>query len=178
MRWCKGDASQADEKLLPSIDVLVCLVGSPPVPTFSKRRYEEQLFMNGTSCVNAIESAARAGIKRVVLMGAQLPLGFNSDRFAYAKGKRLAFEAAEKFSNISSEHSAIVLQPGAIYGKRYLDNGKVISLDWFLKPLAMVTPWRFVSVDLVAKKVAEAVIESEPYSGKFTVISNKEISKG
>jgi nucleoside-diphosphate-sugar epimerase len=175
VRWCKGDASNADEKLLARADVVICLVGSPPLPTFSKQSFEDQVFMNGTTCVNAIESAQRAGVKRVVLLGAKTPFPMNSDRFGYTKGKRLAVQAAKKFAAASDEHSAVVLQPGVIYGKRHLASGKVVPLEWFLGPMATFMPWQFVSVDAVAKRIAHAATEGEPYQGKFTLFSNSEI---
>lgn len=177
VRWCKGDASQPDEKLLESVDVLVCLVGSPPLPTFSKQSYDEQVFINGESCVNAIQAAGRAGIKRVVLGSAQIPALLNSDRFGYAKGKRLALEAAREFADRSKEHTAVVLQPGAIYGKRNLPSGRVIPLDWFMQPLSVVMPWQFVSVDAVADCMVKAVLDNDPFAGKFTVLSNREIAR-
>lgn len=175
VRWCKGDASDADQQLLASADVLICLVGSAPLPTLSKQAYAQQLFMNGTTCVNAIESAAQAGIKRVVLLGAKIPLPLRTDFFAYSKGKNLALEAARKFAQLSDQHSAIVLQPGAIYGKRHLSNGRVVPLDWFMGPLAKIMPWQFISVDAVAKKIAHAATELAPYEGTFTLISNSQI---
>lgn len=177
VRWCKGDASKADEKLLSSADVLICLVGSPPVPTFSQKSYEHQVFMNGTSCVNAIQSAQRAGIKRVVLLGAQLPFPLKTDKFGYAKGKRLALEAAKAFADESDLHTAVVLQPGAIYGRRHLPNGKVLPLHWFMKPMSVIAPWQFISVNEVADCVVQASLDDQPYLGKFTVISNSAIRK-
>lgn len=177
VRWCKGDASQADEALLASIDVLICLVGSPPVPTFSQESYEHQVFMNGTTCANAIKSAEKAGIKRVVLLNAQIPLPLRTDRFGYAKGKRLALEAAEAFAEISEHHTAVVLQPGAIYGKRHLANGKVVPLHWFMRPFSVIMPWQFVSVEDVADCIVRAVIDDKRYRGKFTVLSNRDLAK-
>lgn len=175
MRWCKGDAANADEQLLSSADVMVCLVGSPPLPTFSQESFNQQLFMNGETCINAIESAQHAGIKKVILMGAKIPFPLNTDRFAYAKGKRLTLEAAEKFAASSVEHSAVVLQPGAIYGKRHLSNGRVVPLDWFMAPLAKIMPWQFVSVQTVAERIAHAALNVEPYQGKLTIVSNSQI---
>jgi nucleoside-diphosphate-sugar epimerase len=175
VRWCKGDASNADEKLLARADVVICLVGSPPLPTFSKQSFEDQVFMNGTTCVNAIESAQRAGVKRIVLLGARIPFLMDSDRFGYAKGKKMAVQAAEKFAETSEQHSAIVLHPGVIYGKRHLASGKTVPLDWFLGPMATFMPWQFISVEAVAQRIAHAATEDEPYQGKFTLISSSKI---
>jgi len=175
VRWCKGDASAAKLDLLASADVMICLVGSPPLPTFSEKAYEQQLFMNGTSCVNAIESAYQAGITRIILLGAKVPFPLRSDRFAYFKGKELALSAAQRFADRSSEHTSIVLQPGMITGRRSLANGRAIRLDWLTAPIAPIMPWQFVSVDRVARRIADAALQSQPYAGSCTVITNSEI---
>ena len=175
VRWCKGDASEPCTQLLPSADAIVLLVGSPPLPTFSKEAFEEQVFMNGTTNANAIKAAAEAGVKRVVLLGAKIPFALNSDRFGYTKGKRMAFNAAKEFSEISDEHTAVVIQPGVIYGRRYLKSGKSIALGTFMKPMSYVMPWQFVSVERVAERIADAALADEPYAGKFTVIPHLKI---
>lgn len=174
VRWCKGDASAPDIKLLETIDILVLLVGSPPIPTFSNKSYLRQVFMNGTTNVNAINAAAEAGVKQVILLGAKIPCIINTDKFGYAKGKRLALEAARNFANLSDQHSATVLKPGAIYGKRHLSNGKVVHLDWFMAPLSKVMPWQFVSVDAVAKSIAHMAIDSGG-KGEFSIVGNSDI---
>ena len=125
VRWCKGDASQPDTQLLQRLDGLITLVGSPPLPTFSKQAYDEQVFANGTTNANAIKGAGEAGIKRVVLLGAQLPFFMRRESFGYAQGKKIAMQAAKDFSELSSEHRAIVIQPGMIYGRRYLKSGSL-----------------------------------------------------
>lgn len=173
VRWCKGDASKPDTKLLEQVDVLVLLVGSAPLPTFSKESYDHQVFMNGTTNVNAIEAAADAGIKHVILLSAKIPWPINTDKFGYAKGKRLAENAAQTFAELSHQHSATVLKPGAIYGKRYLSNGKVVRLDWFMSPLSKIIPWQFVSVGAVASRIADIALE--PTIDQFRIIENRNI---
>ena len=175
VRWCKGDASQPCTQLLPSADAVVLLVGAAPVPTFSQQAFDDQVFMNGTTNVNAINAAAEAGIKRIVLLGAKIPMLMNTDRFGYVKGKRMALEAARAFSELSDQHTAIVIQPGVIYGTRHLKNGKSIALGSVMKPLSYLMPWQFVSVDDVAKHIAHAALSEEPYSGKFTLVPHSKI---
>jgi len=175
VRWCKGDASAPDTQLLERLDGLVTLVGSPPVPTLSKSAYDEQVFMNGTANANAIREAGEAGIKRIVLVGAQIPFPLRGDRFGYSKGKRIAFEAAEQFSKLSSEHRAIVIQPGMIYGRRHLKSGKSIALDLIFKPLSWIMPWQFVSVEKVAERIACEMLCDDPNKGQFIVIKNSQI---
>lgn len=175
IRWCKGDASEPDEQLLQRMDVLICLVGSPPIPTFSKQAYEQQVFMNGSSSVTLIEKAQQAGIKRIILLGAKIPYLLQSDSFGYAKGKRMALDAAKEFAAAAPENQATVLQPGAIYGTRHLDNGKALRLDWFMRPLAVLMPWQFVSVQRVAQRIANIALSDVPQDPRMQVISNRDI---
>ena len=175
VRWCKGDASEPDTKLLERLDGLVSLVGSSPLPTFSQEAHENQVFMNGTANARAIRAAGEAGIKRVVLVGARIPLLFRGDRFGYAKGKRIAMEAAREFSELSQDHRAIVIQPGVVYGQRYLKSGKMISLTTAFKPLSLFMPWQFVSVEKLAERIACEMLCDDPNKDRFIVIKNKQI---
>jgi len=175
VRWCKGDANTPDLKLLESAHVLICLVGSPPLPTFSKESFENQVLMNGITNVNAIQAAAQAGVKRLVLLGAKIPWPLDTDRFGYAKGKRLSLEAAKDFAQLSDEHTAVVLKPGAIFGKRHLRNGKVVPLDWMMAPMTKILPWYFNSVDAVAARIVEAALNDTPYLGNYTIIESRAI---
>jgi nucleoside-diphosphate-sugar epimerase len=173
--WKKGDANQPDMELLATCDVMVCLVGSPPIPTFNADAYEQQLFMNGTANVSAIEAAGKAGIKRLVLLGAKIPESIQGDRFAYAKGKRLSLEAALKFSELSKEHQATILQPGGIYGTRHTAGGMPIPINWVLAPLAKIIPSQLVSVDRVADRIADAALCANSDTVAFSVIANSHI---
>lgn len=175
VRWCKGDASDPDPKLLKAADTLVLLVGSPPIPTLSKESYAQQVFMNGTTNVNAIEAAAEHGIKRIVLLSAHVPWLMRTNHFGYYKGKALALNAAQQFAEQSEQHSAIVLKPGAIYGKRYLKNGKMVPLDSFMSPLSKIMPWQFISVERVAQRIANAALNEHPYADQFTLIEHCDI---
>ena len=174
-RWCKGDANQPCQELLSTADSLVCLIGSPPIPTLSKDAFEQQLLLNGTACVSVIEAAQQVGIKRLVLLSARVPFPLRTERFAYFKGKEMAKSAAEKFAQTSGEHSAVVLLPGMITGKRALKNGKFVRLDIFTAPIAPLMPWQFVSVERVARRVADAALSEEPYTAKYTEIANRDI---
>jgi len=175
IRWTKGDASQPDQALLQKTDVLISLVGAAPLPTFSKAAYEQQLFANGTSNINLINTAREAGIKRLILVGASIPWIMRSDMFAYAKGKQLSLEAAKEFATTSDQHQALVLQPGAIYGKRRLTNGKVIPLDLFMKPMSWVMPSHFTDLNKISERIANAVTHSESHAKGLTVLGPKEI---
>jgi len=175
VRWSKGDASNANHDCLKQIDIVISTVGSPPLPTFSDEAFEAQLFANGTCNTKLIESASEVGIKRLVLMGAKVPWPMNRDSFAYTKGKRLAFEAAKAFAEQSDQHSALVLQPGAITGKRYTAGGKCIPLDILLGPLGVIMPWQFVSVQRIAQRVANELVSSDSITPPFKVIKNSDI---
>lgn len=175
VRWCKGDATQACPELLSTASCLVCSVGSPPTPTLSKSAYDEQLFMNGDTCINAIHAARAAGIKRIVLVSAQIPWLLRTNKFAYYKGKEMAKKAAREFSQTSPEHRAIVLKPGMITGKRALQNGKYLRLDLLTAPISPLMPWQFVSVERVAQRIADAALNHDHYPEQYTEISNREI---
>jgi nucleoside-diphosphate-sugar epimerase len=175
VRWCKGDANDPDSQLLERMDGLVTLIGSPPVPTFSRQAYQEQVFINGTTNANAIQAAAEAGLKRIVLVGARLPFFMRRDSFGYAKGKKIAMQAAEDFSKLSSEHRAIVIQPGMIFGRRYLKTGKAVPLDKIFKPFSWIMPWQFVSVERVAARIANELLCKDSSKDQFIVIKNSQI---
>jgi nucleoside-diphosphate-sugar epimerase len=175
VRWCKGDASEPDAQLLQRLDGLVTLVGSPPIPTFSKEAYNNQVFINGTANAEAIRGAGEAGIKRVVLLGAQIPFFMRGRSFGYAQGKKIAMQAARDFSELSSEHRAIVIQPGMIYGRRYKKNGNFIPLDTIFKPISWIMPWQLVSVEKVAERIATEMLCKDSDRGQFIVIKNSQI---
>jgi nucleoside-diphosphate-sugar epimerase len=175
VRWCKGDANDPDLQLLERMQGLVTLVGSPPLPTFSTQAYEEQVFINGETNAKAIQAAAEAGLKRIVLVGAQLPFFMRRDSFGYAKGKKIAMQAAEDFSKLSSEHRAVVIQPGMIFGRRYLKSGKAVPLDKIFKPFSWFMPWQFVSVERVAARIADELLCEDPSKDQFIVIKNSQI---
>ena len=175
IRWCKGDANQADTSLLSKVDIVISTVGAAPLPTFSKAAYDKQLLINGESNVNLINSAQESGVKRLILMGASIPWLLRSNAFAYAKGKQLSYEAAKKFAEQSDEHQALILQPGAIYGKRHLNSGKVIPLDLFMKPMAFVMPSHFTDINKITERISDAVLHPENYSNGLTVLGPREI---
>lgn len=175
VRWCKGDASKPNPEFLESVDALVVSVGSPPLPTFSQAAYDYKVFMNGTTNVSAIQAATQAGVKHLVLLGAQIPFPMRSDKFAYTKGKDLAYQAAKDFSQTSSEHRATVLQPGAIFGTRHLASGKAIPLGIIMKPLSYLMPWQFISVQRVAQRVVSEILDPSMPEQRFSVLNNTQI---
>lgn len=175
VRWCKGNASQPDHELLSNVDTVVCCVGSPPLPTFSEEAYQHQLFMNGTTCVNLINSAQQAGVKKIILLNAQIPWLLKSKRFAYYQGKKMALKAAQEFANASEQHTSIILQPGMITGRRLLPNGKAIRLDWLTAPVSWLMPWQFVSVERIAQRIKDAIENEPPYAGRCTIVKNRDI---
>ena len=175
VKWCCGDASEPNVKLLSSADAMICCVGSPPLPTFSKSAYEQQVFNNGITNANAIKAAGEAGCTRVILISAHIPSLMNRDSFGYAKGKKLAEEAAHSFSKLSDQHSAVILRPGVIYGTRHTIAGKPIPLGTMMRPFGKLLPSQFVSVDRLAKRVTNALLEPENYAQKVSVFAGREI---
>lgn len=173
--WSSGDASTPDNKLLASADTLICLVGSAPTPTFSKKSFEQKVFANGMTNANAIKAAGEAGIKKVVLLGAQIPWPLRTNKFAYAKGKELALDAAGEFAALSDEHSAVVFQPGMIYGRRYLPSGKSIPLNLLVGPMPYIMANQFVSVERLATRIVEVALSEGTHTGELTIIKNSDI---
>ena len=175
VRWCKGDSLKPDMSLLKRVSGLICLVGSAPTPTTSDEAFNAQVIANGETNEKAIKAAGEAGIKRIVLIGARLPFFLNNDRFGYAKGKRIAIQAAKEFSELSPDHRAIVLQPGMIFGKRFLKNGKSLPLGKLFKPLSYLMPWQFISVEKVAERVALEMVCENHEKEQFIILKNSEI---
>lgn len=175
VRWCKGDANSPDPSLLAESDFVVISIGSPPLPTFSKESFEQQLNNNGVTPSNAIRGADAAGVKSIILMGAQIPFFANNKHFAYTKGKNMALECAKEFANRSNQHQAFVLQPGAIYGKRYLSNGKPIHLDKLMLPAYKILPSQFTDISRITERVKRIIIDHSKQSSKFTVFNNLKI---
>ena len=175
VQWLSGDASQPDTELLASADVLISVVGSPPIPTVGEQAYAKQVFTNGVTNCNALAAAAEAGVKRVVLMGAKIPSILRGDWFGYAKGKRLSFEAAQTFADLTPDHHAVVLQPGIIFGKRHTVTGKQIPIDLVMRPVSKILPSQLVSVQRVADCMVKAALGNYDAMGNFTVIRHSDI---
>lgn len=173
--WIKGDASKPDSDLLSGCDAVICLVGSPPVPTVGKQAYEQQVFNNGGTNKAAIEAAGIAGIKRLVLLGAKIPGVLSGDWFGYAKGKRISLEAAKTFAETSGEHHAVVIQPGGIFGKRHTAGGAEIPIDIVMRPMSMLMPSQLISVERVAERIVTEALSTTPRPENLTIISHSEI---
>jgi len=184
-QWIEGNARNPDMQLLSAARAVVTLVGSPPVPTFSKKAYNQQLMMNSEPNLAVIEAVAKSEVSRLVLIGAHIPTIMRTDKFAYAKGKRLCEEAACKLVEESNQHSAVVLKPSGIYGSRYTKTGKAINIGSVMRPIARLQsvvpegvrsylPETLVSVNAVAAAAAVACLDKQ-YAHKFTLLTNQEI---
>ena len=183
--WLRGDARNPQPAWFDAAQAVVLLVGSPPVPTLSRQAYLEQVANNSEANLAAIGAAEAAGIKRLVVLGAHLPGPLRSDRFGYAKGKRLTMEAARDFVQRAPDHGAVVLQPSAIYGTRHSAAGTPIPLGRVLGPVARLQnslpeplkaflPEPLAPVQAVAGHAIAACLEPQ-YAGKFTVIGNRQM---
>jgi nucleoside-diphosphate-sugar epimerase len=186
--WVPGDASRPDVGLLVGAEAVVTLVGSPPVPTFSAAAKQRQVFMNGNTNVGAINGAAQAGVKRVVLLSAHIPKPLRTARFGYFVGKQRAFDAAQTFARLSPHHDATIVRPTAIYGTRYTPSGTPIPLETLMAPIANIQlafprfirkrlPEPLVSVRQVALVLARAALNRQWVGGKPTLVENEEILK-
>ena len=173
--WVKGDAAYPDPELLKNCKTLICVVGSAPIPTFSKEAYDKQVFTNGTANSTAINAAEAAGVRRIILLGAKIPAFLEKDRFGYAKGKRLAFEAAQAFSELSKDHHAVVIQPGGIFGKRHSASGKAIPIDLVLGPLSKILSSQLISVDRVAQTIVHEALAPAANQQSLKIIPHSKI---
>ena len=147
-----------------------------PVPTLSKEAFDEQLKSNGLAPCKVIKCAKEIGVKRIILMGAHVPFFLNSKNFAYARGKKMALDAAESFANISDSHSAVVVQPGAIYGKRHLSSGKVLPLDTLLYPFTKIASSQFTCIKNLSNCLADIIVNGKDYAGKLTLNKPEQVS--
>ena len=175
VRWCHGDASDPDVKLLSSADTLVCSIGSPPLPTFSKTAYNAQVYSNGTVNVNAIRAAGESGIKKLVLLSAKIPSLMQRDSFGYAKGKRLSEEAALEFAELSDQHQVLILRPNVVYGTRHTATGKAIRLGLIFGPLAKIFGSHFNAVEKLAERVSDFISNPEDYVQSVSILEGKGI---
>lgn len=173
--WVRGDADNPNTELLGAHQVLISTIGAPPIPTFTQQGYAKSLHTNGEVNARAIEAAGQVGIKRLVLLGAKLPAAINGDWFAYAKGKAMAMQAAEQFSQLSDAHSAVVIQPGGIVGRRHTKNGRALPIDVVLSPVSKLMPSQLISVDKVAQCIADAALGLRATQARFNVITHPRI---
>ncbi len=174
VHWCSGDAANLNPDSLSDYDAIVISIGSPPLPTLSKAAFDLQVFKNGTTCVKAIESAADAGISRLVLIGANIPRPLKSTKFGYYVGKQQALEAAQGFASKANNQS-VVLQPSVVTGKRKLNNGWTVHLDWLMSPASVLKPTHVCHVDRLANRVTKILLEDTAEKGSFGVIENRHI---
>ena len=170
--WTAGDALHPDPSQVASADAIVCLVGSPPLPTFNQRAFEQQVMINGSANSAVIAEAQRQGVKRLVLLSAHIPALMRSSRFGYYVGKQQAGEAAADYAKASVDNAATVIYPSAIYGKRYTGGGTAVPLGVFMSPVAWVMrclpmavsqflPESPVRVQQVATSVVDAAMAAE-----------------
>jgi len=183
--WVRGDANKPDPALFENVQAVISLVGTPPVPTFSKSAYQRQLDNNSKPNLAVINATLASGVTRLVILGAHIPALINTDKFAYAKGKRLCLEAAQEFASCSDKHTAVVLQPSAIYGIRHSKAGRALNIGFVMKPIAKLQsimpsfikalmPEQLVPVETVARSAVRGCFDQE-FAGKFTVVSNQQI---
>lgn len=186
VEWIQGDALNPDPNLFLDADVVITLIGSPPVPTFSKNAYAKQLATNSEPNLAVIKAAQKSSVNRLVMLGAHLPKAIQTDKFAYAKGKRLCEEAAREFAKTSEQHTAVVLKPTAIYGVRHNAAGKPINIAAAMRPIASLQsmlpgsfrrylPETLVSVEAVANAAVDACL-NQGYAGKLSTVSSQQIT--
>ena len=189
--WLQGDALSPDISLLQEAGAIINLVGSPPLPTFSQSAFDHQLMMNGTSQINVIDAAKQAGVNRLVLMGADIPVLLQTESFAYAVGKNQTLTAAKAFAASSDLRQVAVLQPSAIYGTRHTAGGTSMPLAWLMSPLSSLQrrlpqsvqgklPGAFVDVKKVAAAALEWATTAQGFdtsASGFVQVSNQQLQQ-
>jgi nucleoside-diphosphate-sugar epimerase len=173
--WMRGDAADADPELLEQHDVVITTVGAPPLPTLTKKGFAQSVHTNGEVNRELLKTAAAAGIKRAVVIGAKIPGILNKPWFAYAVGKQISFEAAQDFSQSSKQHHATVFQPGGIYGTRHTASGTPIPLGAVMGPLAKLMPSQLIAVERLAARAAATALGKSPEAENFMVVPHSEI---
>jgi len=84
-------------------------------------------------------------------------------------------QAAKEFSELSPEHRAVVIQPGIIFGKRFLKNGKSLPLGKIFNPISYLMPWQFVCVERISERITCEMICDDSTRDRFIVIENSDI---
>lgn len=174
VEWLEGDASDADTKLLTESDVIITVIGSPPLPTFSKQAHQRQLEANGLANQKLIERCAEADVNKLIVLGAQIPFFLNFDSFAYSKGKQISLDAAKQFCQQPEQKSAMVIQPSVIYGTRHTQSGTAIPMSWLFKPVTSLIPAAAIDVEKLAEFIAYAAIQ-DSFAG-FKLITHQQIT--
>ena len=175
VKWCQGDAADPDPKLLKSIDVVICCVGSPPLPTVSAKAKQAQIHQNGVTNATVIQAAGEAGVKKVILVSAQMPAWLAQAGFGYAIGKQMSEAAATEFAALSPEHRAVIVRPGVVYGTRHTASGTRIPLRPVFEPLNKIIPSQFASVQRLAERVSEAVFAPATDTEPVTIVETSSL---
>jgi nucleoside-diphosphate-sugar epimerase len=182
--WVAGDALHPDSELFAAADVVISLVGSAPVPTFSESTFQRQVELNGATNCAVIGAAQQQGVKNLVLMSAHIPKILESQRFGYFVGKQQAWQAAKGFSETSAQHSATVIRPSAIYGTRHTAGGLAIplaplmgSVAWLMgllpQAIVRILPESPVSLHRVASSAVQFALA--PAAPGLTVVENQQL---
>ena len=185
VEWLKGDALKPDMNLMNDATAVITLIGSAPVPTFSNSAYQKQFFMNSEPNISVIKAVSASSVQRLVVLGAHVPKVIRGSMFAYVKGKIVTADATKAFVEISPNHSAVLLEPTAIYGTRFTKSGKPLNIAAVMSPIAKlqslvpniikkILPETLVSVNAVANSAARVCLD-ESYAGNYTCLSNQKI---
>jgi len=137
--WLKGDAANPDLKLLDRASTVITTVGSPPLPTFTREKFNRQLHTNGLANIKLLEACSRYRLKNIVIISAQIPDFLQRPGFAYASGKIAVIDrATEIFSD--SATAVTIVKPSVVYGLRHTRTGKPVPLG-FLKTAGKLLSW-------------------------------------
>lgn len=187
--WLKGDASKPDNELLSKADIVITTIGSPPIPTFTKKSYEAQYHTNGAVNIQLMNTCTKNNIKHMIIIGAHIPKFLQRPSFAYAKGKQDVVSHAKMLSE-TNDIKFTIIQPSVIYGTRHTKSGfpipigflglvsrviKKITTTFKLSANNLLMQIAPVPVKEISQLSYQVVKEKNRESNKLKVISNHAI---
>lgn len=186
----KADAFEPStyEDLLKGAKAVVIAVGAPPLPDFMYDGGKQaSIKANGMSNLAMIDAAKRAGVPKVVVVGASMPAWVAT---GYETGKTIAEASTEKYA-ADGKGSSVLLKPGFVIGTRYVFDAQLpvplwlagapvrALMDTFKTQMAWLSdtvPYLFKGLLLppvTAQEMATATmisVEDERGNGKFTTL--------
>ena len=161
VEWIQADGETLEKDVLAECDSLICLVGAPPIPRFTRAGIARQHRENSAANCRAIELASAVGIKRLAVLGAHLFAPARNNSFGYFLGKRDTLRAARSFGTTES-NQATVVQPFLITGRRFLTNGIALPMDIVPGMFSPISLNYLKPVEDVATALVDAVTQERP----------------
>jgi hypothetical protein len=143
------DASSYED-LLSTASAVVIAVGAPPLPdSMYAGGRQGAVDANGMSNLKAIDAAKRAGVPKVVVVGATTPAWAPT---GYETGKAIAEAGTRKFAGDGG--TAVLLKPSFVYGTRYVGDAQLPLPIWLLgAPIRMLADTFAPQMDWLSRKL-------------------------